>query len=125
MIKIKMKVPDEEFGELEKVFEFKDYLSVTDIFEIGFPMELMQTGIKDLQNLDTLKNKIDPKIIIEFQLKLLKRLYIGEDDLGSLPLPVILLITKEPKITKVIQYSFGQGVDFKTDDVVSPEQKKN
>ena len=49
---------------------------------------------------------------------------MGDDNLGALPLPIIMMLTKEPKLIKAIQYSFGQTPDLKTDDIPR-EQKKN
>lgn len=127
MIKIKLNVPDEEFGTIEQIFEFKDYLSVNELFLIGLPTELMAAGLEDMQGVlgkKELLKRIDATKLLKYQIKLLNMLSLRQDfDIGSLPMPVITELVKNPKLTEAIKYSFGQGVDLKTDDV--PDPKKN
>lgn len=131
MIKIKLPVPSEEFGSIEQVFEFKDYLSMNEIFEIGLPTELINAGLVDMkgfieeEDVKEIFKKVDPNTVFKYQLKLLNLLYIDKSlDLGTLPMPVIIELMKNPKLVKAVQYSFGQGITIKTDDIKT-DPKKN
>ena len=130
MIQIKLNVPDEEFGTIERVFKFKEYLSVNEVFMVGLPTQLLKIKLGDMQELVKDKKKlnkmkdIDPEVIFKYQLKLLNTLLIDDFDIGTLPMPILIELTKEPKLVRAIEYSFGQGIDIKTDDIPQ-EQKKN
>ena len=82
------------------------------------------SGSKAIKDKKKIMKGINPNIVMKYQLKLLNLLLIEDFDLGTLPMPIVIQLTNNPKLIKAIQYSFGQGVNFKTPET-SQEQKKN